>query len=278
LSWSEWDEKNSTKIKPEVDEQEEFPACEICGETFLHINTLKIHKRRNCLEEKPEPARLKFRKPEIVSLKKSKSTKLKTIEEPEVDKKEEFPACEICGETFLHINTLTIHKRQNCLEENPEPPKEKIQKPEIVSLRKSKSTKHKEELIFEGPTLTIHKRQNCLEEKPAPPKLKFKKPDITGLLQAGGLLTLSQPGGAYYPHPVLQAPPDFQPLRRPCIASPKKSKSMKRKDRKICSKIPLLPEELALDTEIQRSIANRNKVQTHHMFPRILKIRIYEFF
>ena len=53
LSWSEWDEKNRTKIKPEVDEKEEFPACEICGETFLHINTLKIHKRRNCLEEKP---------------------------------------------------------------------------------------------------------------------------------------------------------------------------------------------------------------------------------
>ena len=28
-------------------------------------------------------------------------------------------------------------------------------------------------------------------------------------------LTLSQPGGAHYPHPVLQAPPDFQTLRRP---------------------------------------------------------------
>ena len=288
LSWSEWDEKNRTKIKLEVDEKEEFPACEICGETFLHINTLKIHKRRNCLEEKPEPAKLKFRKPEIVSLRKSKSTKHKTLEEPEVKEKEEFPACEICGEIFLHTNSLTIHKRRNCLEENPEPPKEKIQKPEIVSLRKSKSAKYKtleelkveekEELVFEGPTLTIHKRQNCLEEKPAPPKLKFKKPDIAGLLQAGGLLTLSQPGGAYYPHPVLQAPQDFQTLRRPCIVSPKKSKSMKRKDRKICSKIPLLPNELALDTEIQRSIANRNKVQTHHMFPRILKIRIYELF
>ena len=237
------------------------------------------------MEEKPEPAKLKFRKPEIVSLRKSKSTKHKTLEEPEVKEKEEFLACEICGEIFLHINALTIHKRRNCLEENPEPPKEKIQKPEMVSLRKSKPAKHKtleeleveekEELIFEGPTLTIHKRQNCLEEKLAPPKLKFKKPDIAGLLQAGGLLTLSQPGGAYYPHPVLQAPPDFQTLRRPCIVSPKKSKSMKHKVRKISNKVPLLPEELALDTEIQRSIANRNKVQTHHMFPRILKIRIY---
>ena len=29
-------------------------------------------------------------------------------------------------------------------------------------------------------------------------------------------LTLSQPGGAHYPHPVLCAPPDFQTLRRPC--------------------------------------------------------------
>ena len=27
-------------------------------------------------------------------------------------------------------------------------------------------------------------------------------------------LTLSQPGGVHYPHPVLQAPPDFQTLRR----------------------------------------------------------------
>ena len=119
--------------------------------------------------------------------------------------------------------------------------------------------------------MIIHKRQNCLEEKPAPPKLKFKKPDIAGLLQAGGLLTLSQPGGAYYPHPVLQALPDFQTLSE-------KSKSMKHKVWKISNKVPLLPEELALDTEIQRSIANRNKVQTHHMFPRILKVRIYEFF
>ena len=29
-------------------------------------------------------------------------------------------------------------------------------------------------------------------------------------------LTLSQPVGAHYPHPVLRAPPDFQTLRRPC--------------------------------------------------------------
>ena len=29
-------------------------------------------------------------------------------------------------------------------------------------------------------------------------------------------LTLSQPGGAHYPHTVLCAPPDFQTLRRPC--------------------------------------------------------------
>jgi hypothetical protein len=28
-------------------------------------------------------------------------------------------------------------------------------------------------------------------------------------------LTLSQPGGAHYPHTVLCAPPDFQTLRRP---------------------------------------------------------------
>ena len=30
-------------------------------------------------------------------------------------------------------------------------------------------------------------------------------------------LTLSQPEGAYYPHPVIRAPPDFQTLRRPCL-------------------------------------------------------------
>ena len=212
----------------------------------------------------------------------SKSTKHKTLEEPEVNEKEEFPACEICGETFLDINTLKIHKRRNCLEEKPESAKLKFRKPEIVPLRKSKSAKHKtqsevkekEELIFEGPTLTIHKRQNCLEEKPAPPKLKFMKPDIAGLLQAGGLLTLSQPGGAYYPHQVLQAPPDFQSLRGPCFVSPKKSHSMKHKVRKISNKVPLLPEELALDTEIQRSIVNRNKVKVYHMFPRILKMQI----
>ena len=49
-----------------------------------------------------------------------------------------------------------------------------------------------------------------------------------GLSQAGGprgpvpphfltdQLTLSQPGGAHYPHPVICALPDFQTLRRPC--------------------------------------------------------------
>ena len=49
----------------------------------------------------------------------------------------------------------------------------------------------------------------------------------TGLSQAGGpgrhvppqfladWLTLSQPAGAHYPHPVLRALPDFQTLRRP---------------------------------------------------------------
>ena len=30
-------------------------------------------------------------------------------------------------------------------------------------------------------------------------------------------LTLYQPGGKHYRHPVLRAPPDFQTLRRPCI-------------------------------------------------------------
>ena len=30
-------------------------------------------------------------------------------------------------------------------------------------------------------------------------------------------LTLSQPGGAHYPHPVVRATPDFQTLRRPCM-------------------------------------------------------------
>ena len=101
MSWSEWDEKNRTEIKPEVDEKEEFPACEICGETFLHINTLKIHKRWNCLEDKPESAKLKFRKPEIVLLRKSKSTKHKALEEPEVEEKEEL---------IFERPTLTIHK------------------------------------------------------------------------------------------------------------------------------------------------------------------------
>ena len=33
-------------------------------------------------------------------------------------------------------------------------------------------------------------------------------------------LTLSWPGGKHYPHPVLLAPPEFQTLRRPCIAQP----------------------------------------------------------
>ena len=53
------------------------------------------------MEEKPESAKLKFRKPEIVSLRKSKSTKHKTLEEPEVEEKEEL--------TFERP-TLTIHK------------------------------------------------------------------------------------------------------------------------------------------------------------------------
>ena len=30
-------------------------------------------------------------------------------------------------------------------------------------------------------------------------------------------LTLSRPGGAHYPHPVLHAPPDFQTLRHACL-------------------------------------------------------------
>ena len=34
-------------------------------------------------------------------------------------------------------------------------------------------------------------------------------------MQQADQLTLSQPGGAHYPHPVLCAPPDFQTLRRP---------------------------------------------------------------
>ena len=266
MSWSDWDEKNRAEIKPEVEEKEEFPTCEICGETFLHINTLKIHKKRNCLEEKPEPVKLRFRKPEIVSLKKSKSTKHKTLEKPEVEEKEEFPTCKICGETFLHINTLTIHQQQNCLEKKPEPPKENNKKPEIVSLRMSKSATHKtfeepevkekEELIFEGPTLIIHKRQNCLDENPEPPKLEFKKPDIGQILK-----TFESP------KTTGKSLADIELL--------KKSKSMKCKVRKISNKVPLLPEELALDTEIQRSIANRNKVQVHRMFPRILKIMFY---
>ena len=29
-------------------------------------------------------------------------------------------------------------------------------------------------------------------------------------------LTLSQPEGTHYPHPVLLAPPEFHTLRRPC--------------------------------------------------------------
>ena len=32
-------------------------------------------------------------------------------------------------------------------------------------------------------------------------------------------LTLSQPGGQIMPTTVLQAPPDFQTLRRPCVLS-----------------------------------------------------------
>ena len=35
-------------------------------------------------------------------------------------------------------------------------------------------------------------------------------------------LTLSKPGGAHSPHPVLRAPPDFQTLRRPCIINTQK--------------------------------------------------------
>ena len=53
----------------------------------------------------------------------------------------------------------------------------------------------------------------------------------SGLSQAGGpgghvpphfladQLTLSQPGGAHYPHLVLRATPDFQTLRRPWYVS-----------------------------------------------------------
>ena len=33
-------------------------------------------------------------------------------------------------------------------------------------------------------------------------------------------LTLSQPGGTDYPHPVLLAPPDFQTLRHACYLYP----------------------------------------------------------
>ena len=56
----------------------------------------------------------------------------------------------------------------------------------------------------------------------------FSLQNKTGLLQAGGpaggalapqflakQLTLSQPGGQIMPTTVLQAPPDFQTLRRP---------------------------------------------------------------
>ena len=56
----------------------------------------------------------------------------------------------------------------------------------------------------------------------------YNRPVARGRGKAGGLgglpqfladqLTLSQPGGgAHSPHTVLQAPPDFQTLRRPCI-------------------------------------------------------------
>ena len=59
--------------------------------------------------------------------------------------------------------------------------------------------------------------------------LKPSLSTMSGPSQAGGpgghvpphfladQLTLSQPGGAHYPHTVVRATPDFQTLRRPCI-------------------------------------------------------------
>ena len=56
----------------------------------------------------------------------------------------------------------------------------------------------------------------------------MEKTPVPGMSQTGGQggrtppqfladqLTLSRPGGAHYPHPVLHAPPDFQTLRHAC--------------------------------------------------------------
>ena len=49
-----WNERDDAAQKP-IEEKERLPTCDICGEEFLHQNTLDIHKQRpNCLEPKPE--------------------------------------------------------------------------------------------------------------------------------------------------------------------------------------------------------------------------------
>ena len=49
-----WNEKDNAAQKP-VEDKEKLPTCDICGEEFLHQNTLDIHKQQpNCLEPKPE--------------------------------------------------------------------------------------------------------------------------------------------------------------------------------------------------------------------------------
>ena len=79
LTWDEWD---ATAQKP-IEKEDILPTCDVCGETFIHQNTLDIHKKRpNCLE--PKPQHFKPRKLEVVSIrdgiekkKRSRQKKLK---------------------------------------------------------------------------------------------------------------------------------------------------------------------------------------------------------
>jgi hypothetical protein len=70
LTWDEWD---ATAQKP-IEKEEILPTCDVCGEEFIHQNTLDIHKKRpNCLE--PKPQHFKPRKLEVVSVRDGKEQK-----------------------------------------------------------------------------------------------------------------------------------------------------------------------------------------------------------
>jgi hypothetical protein len=81
LSWEEWDDAAQ---KP-CEDKESLPTCDICGEEFLHQNTLDIHKQRpNCLELKLEL--FKPLKLDVVDVSDSKeNNKKEKQKEPKMD-------------------------------------------------------------------------------------------------------------------------------------------------------------------------------------------------